>query len=140
MVQGVMVNLMCQLHWAKGCPYSCWASQVAQVVKNPPATAGDVGSIPPSERSPGEGNGYPLPYSYLESSMDRGAWWATVHAVTESDMTEQLSMQTHMHSHWKDILKSALRKILKASVRFQEEALTGDAALSSTLAGDQIHQ
>ena len=55
-------------------------------------------------------------------------------------MTEQLSMQTHMHSHWKDILKSALRKILKASVRFQEEALTGDATLSSTLAGDRIHQ
>ena len=58
----------------------------------------------------------------------------------ESDMTEQLSMQTHTHSHWKDILKSALRKILKASVRFQEEALTGDATLSSTLAGDRIHQ
>ena len=54
------------------------------MVKNPPATAGDVGSIPPLERSPGEGNGYPLLYSYLESSTDRGAWWATVRAVTKS--------------------------------------------------------
>ena len=39
---------------------------------------GDLGSIPGSGRSPGEGNGYPLPYSCLENSMDRGAWWATV--------------------------------------------------------------
>ena len=37
---------------------------------------------------PGEGNGYPLQYSCLENSMGRGAWWATVHAVTESDVTE----------------------------------------------------
>ena len=37
---------------------------------------------------PGEGNGYPLQYSGLENSMDRGAWWATVHRVTELDTTE----------------------------------------------------
>ena len=55
-------------------------------------------------------------------------------------MTEPLSMQTRTHSHWKDILKSALRKILKAYVRSQEEAVTGDVALSSTLAGDRIHE
>ena len=36
------------------------------------------------ERSPGEGNGYPFQYSCLENSMDRGAWWATVHRVTKS--------------------------------------------------------
>ena len=41
--------------------------------------AGDPGSISGSERSPGEGNGYPLQYSYPENPMDRGAWWATVH-------------------------------------------------------------
>ena len=46
--------------------------------------AGDLGSIPGSERSPGEGNGNPLQYSCLENPMDRGAWWATVHGVTES--------------------------------------------------------
>ena len=40
--------------------------------------AGDVGSIPGSRRSPGEGNGNPPQYSYLENPMDGGAWWATV--------------------------------------------------------------
>ena len=40
---------------------------------------GDLGSIPESGRSPGEGNGNPLQYSFLENSMDRGAWQATVH-------------------------------------------------------------
>ena len=43
-------------------------------VKNPPASAGDIGVIPGLGRSPGEGNGTPLQYSCLENSMDRGAW------------------------------------------------------------------
>ena len=46
--------------------------------------AGDLDSIPWLGRSPGEGNGYPLQYSCLENSMDRGAWRATVHGVTKS--------------------------------------------------------
>ena len=45
---------------------------------------GDPGSIPGSGRSPGEGNGYPLQYSCLENSMDRGAWWATIYGITKS--------------------------------------------------------
>ena len=44
----------------------------------------DLGSISGSRRSPGEGNGNPLQYSCLENSMDRGAWWATVHGVRRS--------------------------------------------------------
>ena len=45
---------------------------------------GDLGSIPGSGRSSGEGNGNPLQYSCLENPTDRGAWWATVHGVTKS--------------------------------------------------------
>ena len=55
-----------------------WASQVALVVKNPPASAGgirDAGSIPGPGRSPGGGHGKPLQYSYLENPKDGGAWW-----------------------------------------------------------------
>ena len=55
-------------------------------VKNPPANAGDAGdvrSIPGLGRSSGGGNGNPLQYSCLESPMDGGAWWATVHGVTK---------------------------------------------------------
>ena len=53
------------------------------VVKNPPANAGDLGSIPGPGRSPGGGNGHPLQYSCLENSMDRGAWQATAHWVAK---------------------------------------------------------
>ena len=51
------------------------------VVKNLPANARDLGSIPGSGRCPGEGNGNPLQYSCLGNSMDKGACWATVHGV-----------------------------------------------------------
>ena len=47
-------------------------------------SAGDLGSIPRSGISPGEGNGNPLQYTCLENPMDRGAWWATVHGVAKS--------------------------------------------------------
>ena len=46
--------------------------------------AGDLGSIPGLEKSPGGGNGNPLQYSCPENPMDRGSWWATVHGVTKS--------------------------------------------------------
>ena len=61
------------------------------VVKNPPAKTGDIrdaGSIPESGRSPGGGHGNPLQCSCLENPMDRGAWQAIVHRVTESDTTK----------------------------------------------------
>ena len=57
------------------------------MVKKLPASAGDIrdmGSIPGSGRSPGEGRGNPLQYSCLENPMDRGAWWAIVHGVAKS--------------------------------------------------------
>ena len=58
------------------------------VEKNLPANAGDVGSIPGIRRSPGERNGNPLQCSYLRNPLDRGAWWAIVHAVVKVlDMT-----------------------------------------------------
>ena len=53
-------------------------------VKNPPAHAGNVGSLSGLGRSSGEGNGNPLQYSCLENPMDRGAWQATVHEIAKS--------------------------------------------------------
>ena len=63
------------------------ASQGGSVVKNLPANAGDsrdVGSVPGSGRSPGEGNGKPLQYSCLENCIDSRAWQAEVHGVANS--------------------------------------------------------
>ena len=53
------------------------------MVKNLPSNEGNLGSISLLGRSPGEGNGYPLQYSYLENPMDRGAWWATVQGIAK---------------------------------------------------------
>ena len=68
------------------------------MVNNPPAKAEDMrnlGSIPGSGRFPGVGHGNPLQYSYLENSMDRGAWQATVHEAEKS--WTQLSDEAHTH-------------------------------------------
>ena len=61
-----------------------WGFHGGSVVKNPPANAGDKGSIPGLGGSPGERNGNPLQYSCLGSPMDRGAWRATVHESRKS--------------------------------------------------------
>ena len=58
--------------WLSGKEYAC--------------NAGDMGSIPESGRSPGEGNGNQLQYSCLDNPMDRGAWWATVPGVAKSQI------------------------------------------------------
>ena len=67
--------------------YQVTGLQVVLVLKNLPANAGDirdVGLIPGSGRSPRGGHGNPLQYSCLENSIDRGAWWATLHGVSKS--------------------------------------------------------
>ena len=63
-------------------------SLVAQTLKESSCNAGNPGSMPGSGRSAGEGNGYPQQYFCPGNPMDRGAWWATVHRITESDTTE----------------------------------------------------
>ena len=75
-----------KLHCKWSC-ITCLGFPGCTVVKNPSANAGDTrdtGSIPVLGRASGVGNGNPLQCSCLENPMDRGAWWATVHGVTES--------------------------------------------------------
>ena len=83
------------------------------VVKNPPASAGDIkdtGSIPASGRSPGGGHGNPLQDSCLESFMNRGAWWAAVLKVAQSDTTEAT-----LHTHPAKLLMLENFQLLKMS-------------------------
>ena len=75
-------------------------------MENPPANAGDPGSIPSSGRSPGEGGDNLLQYSCLENPMDRGDWWATVHGVARtqtqlSDYTQQQQEVKYLPNKWR---------------------------------------
>ena len=63
------------------------------MIKNPPANAGDPGSIPVLRRSPGEGNGNPLQCSCLGNPMDSGVWGAAGHVVTKE--SHDLLIKTH---------------------------------------------
>ena len=77
-----------------------WASQVTQVVKNPPTNAGDAGDlglISGTGRSLRGGNGNPFQYSRLENPTDRAAWWATVHGVANSQTRLSTHARTHKH-------------------------------------------
>ena len=66
--------------------------------------AGDEGSIPGLGRSPGEGNGTPLQYSCLENPMDRGAWKAAVHGVTEGrTQLSDFTFTFHFHALEKEM-------------------------------------
>ena len=78
-------------------------------VKNLPASAGDTGDlglIPELGRSPGRGNGNPLLYSCLENSMDRGAWWVTVH---DSELREFVMDREAWHAAIHGVAKSRTR-------------------------------
>ena len=84
-----------ELNWTN---HPIWGFLGVLVVKNLPANAGNVDSIPEFGRSPGEGNGYPLQYSCLENSKDRGAWWATVHGIAKSQT------RLSVHAWWSYIV------------------------------------
>ena len=81
------------------CP---WLPRCAMVKKSPANAeeAGDAGSVPGSGKAPGGGNGHPLQYSYLGSSIDRGARWAIVHWVTKG------------RTQWKDSTQHSTVKCL----------------------------
>ena len=72
----------------KVCLPLLWGFPDSSVVKNLPANAGDMSSIPGLERSPGKGNGNPLQYCCLGNPTDRAVWWAAIHrGYRESDTT-----------------------------------------------------
>ena len=81
--------------------YSCGCFPGGSVVKNLPANAEDMREtgIPGSRRSPGEGHGNPLQYSCLENAMDRRAFGARVHGVTNSWTLQITHAHTHTHTH-----------------------------------------
>ena len=95
------------------------------MIKNPPPNAEDLrdaGSIPWSGRSPGGGHRNRLQFSCLENSVDRGAWWASVHGGhKESDMTE------HTHTHTQCLINSL------------QSFFTSDSAESHSLQGKHLH-
>ena len=83
---------------------SSWASLVAQMVEESTHLQCRRPEFDPwNGKIPGGGHGNPLRYSCLENPMNRGAWWATVHGVTESDTAEQLSTaQQHSGEGWEN--------------------------------------
>ena len=117
------------VQWLRLYAPNAGASQVVLVVKNPPASAGDIrdsGSVLELGRSSGGGHGNPLGYSCLENPIDRGVWQASVHGITKSrTRLKPLSMCTEMlwYSH-------ALNQSRKKFLRKQFHVL--DSALSHT--------
>ena len=102
------INVSNLIHYAIGRKsqykrFTWWLS----ACKESACDAGDLGSIPGLERSPGEGNGNPFQYSGLENSMDKGVWQAIVHRVAESDRAERLTLSISQEL-WKPFLHSQL--------------------------------
>ena len=111
---------------------------VSQVVHLP--RAGDVteaGSTPGLGRPPGGGRGYPLQHSCLENPTDRGAWWATVHGVVDSDMTEA-TKQAGMHNHCMLTLKQQQQLIVYPKFKFNWVPLLNLTALNSEQSGPEV--
>ena len=90
------------------------AFQVLLGVKNLPADSGDLrdaGSIPGLGRSPGGGSGSPLPYSFLENPMDRGAWRGTVHRLAKSrTQLKRLSRHVRVGERWRNLMGNRNKK------------------------------
>ena len=82
LIRGLQVSTQCVGHVdsSQGLPW--WLNDNESACNA--GASGDEGSIPGLGKSPGGGKGYPLQYSGLENSMDRGVWWATVHGLTKS--------------------------------------------------------
>ena len=78
-----VVSLTCNIFSDISVSISIMDFPGGSLVDNPPANAGDTGSIPGSGRSLREGNGNPLQYSCLGNSMNKVAWWAIVHGITK---------------------------------------------------------
>ena len=115
-LRGVCNTMRRYHYWIWALYLSQRASQVALMVKDLPASAGDVrdlGSIPGPGRYLGGGHGNPLQYSCLENSIDRGAWKATAHRVTKSQ-TWLKWLNTHTQTF------SRIR-LLKHSLYFQHQ-------------------
>ena len=115
------------------------------VVKNPPASTGDMGSMLGSGRSPGKGNGNLLWYSCLENPMDRGAWQATFHGVAKSQ-TCLSAYTSHVPGFWKVAIRYLIRypsgNVWEAigipSMEFRREIRTWNVKLESHQIKDNI--
>ena len=114
------------------------------MVKTSPANVGNMGSIPGSGRSPGEGNGNPFQYSCLGNLMDSGTWQATVHGIAESETTEQLSNNnlTSPSHFW---LHSILQLVGKQKVKVKSESEVAQSCptlfdpMDCSLPGSSLH-
>ena len=104
-------------------------------VKASASNAGDLGSIPGSGRSPGEGSGNPLQYYCLENPMDGGAWWATVHGVAKS--RTRLSNLTFTNFHFHNIEYYAQLEIMLIEVLLTGKKRNTCNILSKTQTQDE---